>query len=272
MADEAMRGTAGATGATAPAEAAGPPGQDRPVAEFRGVRKAFGRLQVLDGLDLQIRSRETVTIIGGSGTGKTVILKLIVGLLKPEAGQILVDGEDIVPLAEEALFRVRRRIGFLFQGAALFDSLTVGENVAYPLREHTQMDDAQVASRVREVLNVVGLDGVEGKAPAALSGGMRKRVGLARAIALAPHLILYDEPTTGLDPQNAEKINDLIRDLQRKLGVTSVVVTHDMHSAFKVSDRIAMLRGGRVAALGTPAELQHSAEGFVQDFIAGHVE
>ncbi len=255
-----------------PGAAAVPPDDNRPVVEFRGVRKAFGRLQVLNGLDLQVRRRETLTIIGGSGTGKTVILKLMVGLLKPEAGQILLEGEDIVPLAEEQLFRVRRRIGFLFQGAALFDSLTVGENVAYPLREHTQMDDAQVAARVREVLGLVGLDGVEDKAPAALSGGMRKRVGLARAIALAPHLILYDEPTTGLDPQNVEKINELIGDLQRKLGVTSVVVTHDMHSAFKVSDRIAMLRGRRVAALGTPAELQQSTEEFVQDFIAGRIE
>ena len=242
------------------------------IVEFRGVRKAFGRLQVLAGLDLRIRRGETLTIIGGSGTGKTVILKLIVGLLKPEAGQILVAGEDIVPLTEEQLFRVRRRIGFLFQGGALFDSLSVGENVAYPLREHTPMDDGQVAARVREVLGLVGLDGIEGKEPAALSGGMRKRVALARAIALAPDLILYDEPTTGLDPQNAEKANDLIRDLQRKLGVTSAVVTHDMHSAFKVSDRIAMLREGRIAALGTPAELQQSADELVQDFIAGRVE
>jgi phospholipid/cholesterol/gamma-HCH transport system ATP-binding protein len=201
-----------------------------------------------------------------------VILKLMVGLLKPEAGQILVEGEDIVPLSEEQLIQVRRGVGFLFQGGALFDSLTVGENVAYPLREHTRMDDTQVEARVREVLGLVGLDGIEAKAPAALSGGMRKRVGLARAIALAPHLILYDEPTTGLDPQNAEKINELIRDLQRKLGVTSVVVTHDMHSAFKVSDRIAMLRGGRIAALGAPVELQRSTEEFVQDFIAGRTE
>lgn len=252
-------------------EAGAPPGESGPVVELRGVRKAFGRLHVLDGLDLRVRPQETLTIIGGSGTGKTVILKLMVGLLKPEAGRVLVEGEDLVPLAEEQLFRVRRRIGFLFQGAALFDSLSVGENVAYPLREHTQMDGAQVAARVREVLALVGLDGVEGVAPAALSGGMRKRVGLARAIALAPDLILYDEPTTGLDPQNAEKINALIRDLQRKLGVTSVVVTHDMHSAFKVSDRIALLREGRIAAQGTPAELRGSAEEFVQDFIAGHV-
>ncbi|HEY7676180.1 MAG TPA: ABC transporter ATP-binding protein [Candidatus Methylomirabilis sp.] len=272
MADEVTRGVGVAGETAAPAEAAGPPGGGRPVAEFRGVRKVFGRLQVLDGLDLQVRPRETVTIIGGSGTGKTVILKLMVGLLKPEAGQILVEGEDIVPLSEEQLIQVRRGVGFLFQGGALFDSLTVGENVAYPLREHTRMDDTQVEARVREVLGLVGLDGIEAKAPAALSGGMRKRVGLARAIALAPHLILYDEPTTGLDPQNAEKINELIRDLQRKLGVTSVVVTHDMHSAFKVSDRIAMLRGGRIAALGAPAELQRSTEEFVQDFIAGRTE
>ena len=240
--------------------------------EFRGVWKAFGRLQVLAGLDLQIRPRETLTIIGGSGTGKTVILKLMVGLLKPEAGRILVEDEDIVPLAEEQLTRVRRRIGFLFQGGALFDSLSAGENVGYPLREHTRLDDAQIGARVREVLGLVGLDGVEDKAPATLSGGMRKRVALARAIALATDLILYDEPTTGLDPQNAEKINELIRDLQGKLGVTSVVVTHDMGSAFKVSDRIAMLLDGRVAALGTPAELQQSAQEFVQDFIAGRIE
>src|SRR5574341_1043620 len=249
-------------------EDGGPAGARGMAVEFRGVWKAFGRLQVLAGLDLVIHPHETITIIGGSGTGKTVLLKLIVGLLKPEAGQVLVDGADVVPLREDELVRVRRRIGFLFQGAALFDSLSVGENVAYPLREHTQKDDAQIAARVREVLALVGLDGVEGKEPAALSGGMRKRVGLARAVALAPSLILYDEPTTGLDPQNVEKINELIRDLQRKLGVTSVVVTHDMHSAFKVSDRIAMLRDGRIVALGTPEELQRSSQEFVQDFIA----
>ncbi len=272
MADEVTKrmGTAAAPGQDGPPP--GERGEGVAVVEFRGVRKAFGRLQVLAGLDLQVRRHETLTIIGGSGTGKTVILRLVVGLLKPEAGQILVEGEDIVPLAEEQLFRVRRGIGFLFQGAALFDSLTVSENVAYPLREHSRMDDAKVAARVREVLGLVGLDGVEDKAPAALSGGMRKRVGLARAIALAPSLILYDEPTTGLDPQNVEKINELIRDLQGKLGVTSVVVTHDMHSAFKVSDRIAMLRGGRIAALGTPAELQESKQEFVQDFIAGRID
>ncbi len=246
-------------------------GEGGALVEFRGVRKAFGRLQVLAGLDLQVRARETLTIIGGSGTGKTVILKLVVGLLKPEAGQILVAGEDIVPLVETDLFRVRRRIGFLFQGGALFDSLSVGENVAYPLREHSALDEARVRARVREVLGLVGLDGVEDKAPAELSGGMRKRVALARAVALAPELILYDEPTTGLDPQSAAKINDLIRDLQGKLGVTSVVVTHDMASAFKVSNRIAMLRDGRIAALGTPEELRRSAEEFVQDFIAGRV-
>ncbi len=277
-----------AAGGTPPAERAGgglPPGEPvergMPPAErveagmsveFRGVWKGFGRQQVLAGLDLVIHPRETITIIGGSGTGKTVLLKLVVGLLKPEGGHILLDGEDVVPLREPELFRVRRRIGFLFQGAALFDSLSVGENVAYPLREHTRLGDEQIHARVREVLGLVGLDGVEAKEPAALSGGMRKRVGLARAVALAPSLILYDEPTTGLDPQNVEKINDLIRDLQRKLGVTSVVVTHDMHSTFKVSDRIAMLREGRIAALGTPEELQRSPEEFVQDFIAGRIE
>jgi phospholipid/cholesterol/gamma-HCH transport system ATP-binding protein len=267
----------GGSAPTPPRErgAAGIPPAERGAAgnivEFHGLRKTFGSLRVLAGLDLGMRRGETLTIIGGSGSGKTVLLKLLVGLLKPDAGSILVEAEDIVPLSEEQLFRVRRRIGFLFQGGALFDSLSVGENVAYPLREHTQMTDTEVAARVSEVLHLVGLDGVQAKEPAALSGGMRKRVGLARAIALAPTLILYDEPTTGLDPQNAEKINELIRDLQHKLGVTSVVVTHDMHSAFKVSNRIAMLREGRIAALGTPEELQRSNQEFVQDFIGGHI-
>lgn len=244
-----------------------------PVAvEFQDVRKAFGRQQVLDGLSLQIRAGETLTVIGGSGAGKTVILRLLVGLMKPEAGRILVEGEDIVPLRESQLLTVRRKMGMVFQGAALFDSLSVRENVAYPLREHTRLPEEAIRSRVKECLGLVGLEGSEGKDPAELSGGMRKRVGVARAIALSPSYILYDEPTTGLDPTNVEKINELIVDLQEKLHVTSMVVTHDMRSAFKISNRMAMLHRGKIVALGTPHELETSGSPLVQDFIAGRMD
>ncbi len=236
------------------------------------LRKAFDGVPVLAGVNLEIRVGETLTIIGGSGSGKSVLLKLIIGLLKPERGRIWVEGEDIVPFSEERLLRVRRRMGMLFQGCALFDSMSVGENVAFPLQEHTALSDAEIAERVRETLNLVGLDGVEAKAPADLSGGMKKRVALARAIILQPRIILYDEPTTGLDPQNIEKITDLILALREKLAVTSVVVTHDMPSAFKVSDRLALLHQGVIAATGTPAEIERSEEPLVRDFIAGPQE
>jgi len=242
---------------------------NHPAIEFRQVHKTFEQIPVLTGMDLAIRPGETLTIIGGSGSGKSVTLKLIVGLLKPESGQILIEGEDIVPMAEDRLLQVRKKIGMVFQNSALFDSLSVAENIAYPLREHTTMSETEIRERIRETLNLVGLEGVEEKDPADLSGGMRKRVALARAIALVPRIILYDEPTTGLDPTNTEKINELIVDTAEKLGVTSVVVTHDMRSAFKVSDRIAFLNMGKIAMDGTPREIEGSDLPLVRQFISG---
>ncbi len=242
---------------------------NHPAIEFRQVHKTFEQIPVLTGMDLAIRPGETLTIIGGSGSGKSVTLKLIVGLFKPESGQILIEGEDIVPMAEDRLLQVRKKIGMVFQNSALFDSLSVAENIAYPLREHTTMSETEIRERIRETLNLVGLEGVEEKDPADLSGGMRKRVALARAIALVPRIILYDEPTTGLDPTNTEKINELIVDTAEKLGVTSVVVTHDMRSAFKVSDRIAFLNMGKIAMDGTPREIEGSDLPLVRQFISG---
>ena len=243
-----------------------------PAAELRGVFKSFEGNRVLRGLDLAVQAGESLTIIGGSGTGKSVLLRLIIGLLKPDVGQILLEGRDIVPLRERELLRIRRKIGMVFQGSALFDSLSVEENVAYALREHTDWDGERIRARVREALYLVGLNDVERMQPAELSGGMRKRVAVARAIALPPRILLYDEPTTGLDPSNVEKVNELILDLKHKLGVTSVVVTHDMPSALKVSDRLAMLREGRIAAIGSPEEIQATHHSLIRDFIEGRVE
>ncbi len=240
-----------------------------PAIEFRQVYKSFNHTPVLAGMDFTIQSGETVTIIGGSGIGKSVTLKLIVGLLKPEGGRILIEGEDIVPLAEDQLIRVRKKIGMVFQGSALFDSLSVAENIAYPLREHTAMSEREIRERIMETLHLVGLEGAEDKEPADLSGGMKKRVALARAIALTPRIILYDEPTTGLDPANTEKINELIVDMDRKLEVTSVVVTHDMRSAFKISDRIGLLDKGKIAVVGTPREIERADLPLVRQFING---
>ena len=237
--------------------------------EFRQVYKSFNHIPILAGMDLTIRSGETVTIIGGSGIGKSVTLKLIVGLLKPEAGQILIEGEDVVPLAEDHLIGIRKKIGMVFQSSALFDSLSVAGNIAYPLREHTAMSEWEIRERIMETLRLVGLEGTEDKEPAELSGGMRKRVALARAIALAPRIILYDEPTTGLDPTNTEKINELIVDMNRKLEVTSVVVTHDMRSAFKVSDRIGLLDKGKIVVVGTPREIECADLPLVRQFVNG---
>src|SRR5574337_1999244 len=237
--------------------------------EFRQVYKSFNRIPILAGMDLAILSGETVTIIVGSGIGKSVTLKLVVGLLKPEAGQIFIEGEDIVPLAEDQLTRIRKKIGMVFQGSALFDSLSVAENIAYPLREHTAMSERQIRERIMETLHLVGLEGGEDKEPTDLSGGMRKRVALARAIALTPKIILYDEPRTGLDPTNTDKINELIVEMDRKLEVTSVVVTHDMRSAFKISDRIGLLDKGKIAIVGTPQEIERADLPLVRQFIHG---
>ena len=240
--------------------------------KIRGLKKKLGSKQVLDGVDLDIETGETIVIMGRSGTGKSVLLKHVIGLMLPDAGSIEVDGEEIVGLSERDLNEIRKRFGLLFQGAALFDSMTVGENVGLALREHLRLGQAEVRRRVAERLEWVGLTGVEGMKPASLSGGMRKRVGLARAIAMDPQYILYDEPTTGLDPILADAIHQLIRGLQRRLGVTSIVVTHDMSGAYKIADRMAMLDDGRIVFTGTPEDVKHTGDPLVRQFIEGTSE
>ncbi len=240
----------------------------RSIIEIKDLHKSYEDLQVLQGVDLNIKKGETITILGGSGTGKSVLLKLIAGLEKPDQGAIHIDKRDIVPLKEAELVPIRRKIGMLFQGGALFDSLSAGENVAYPIREHFRITEEEIQRIVQEKLRLVGLEGVENKMPAELSGGMKKRVGLARAIAIDPEIILYDEPTTGLDPANTQRINHLIVELQRLLKVTSIVVTHDLDSAYSVTDRLALLYRGRIVMKGTKKEFETSPVQEVQDFIA----
>ena len=240
--------------------------------QLRGVSKRLGSKQVLDGLDLDIPTGVTMVVLGRSGTGKSVLLKHIIGLMQPDEGTIHIDGEDIAHLKEAELDRVRRRFGMLFQGAALFDSLSVGENVALPMREHMKLPEAEIQHRVAERLAWVGLQDVEDMKPASLSGGMKKRVGLARAVAIDPAYILYDEPTTGLDPIMSDVINELIRSLQKRMGVTSVVVTHDLRSAWKVGDQLALLHEGRVQFAGTPAEAEATGDRLMRQFIEGRSE
>lgn len=243
---------------------------DRMVIELEGVAMAFGEKEVLRGIDLSIVRGETITVMGSSGVGKSVLLKLLVGILKPVSGKILVDGEDIVPMSEGSLNRVRGKFGMLFQGAALFDSMNVFENVAYPLMVGGTPPDDQVKVRVAEKLAMVGLEGTEELLPGELSGGMKKRVGLARAIVRDPEIILYDEPTTGLDPANIVKIVELMVKLQREItGLTSIVVTHDMESAFAVSDRLALLCDGKICAVGEKEEFVHSPVEAVREFLEG---
>jgi phospholipid/cholesterol/gamma-HCH transport system ATP-binding protein len=241
------------------------------AAAFVGVWKSFDGAPVLRGLDLEVPRGSTVSVMGGSGSGKTVLLRLTAGLIKPDRGRIRVLGVDTTPLREDALLPVRRRMGFVFQGAALFDSLTVYENVAYPLREHaTELPEPEVAARVQGLLERVGLPGVEGKLPADLSGGMKKRVGIARALVLDPELVLYDEPTAGLDPTNARLITELVETLKAEsASETAMVVTHDLEFARTVSDLIAILIEGRIAQLGPPEAVVHSAQREVQAFLAG---
>jgi len=237
--------------------------------EYRDVYKTFGDKRVLQGVSLAVERGETVVILGGSGTGKSVLLKHTIGLMKPDAGHILVDGEDITDYDEEQLNPVRKKVGMLFQGGALFDSMSVFENVAYALREHTTLDEEEIARRVREKLALVEMSGVEEIMPADLSGGMKKRVALARSIALEPAALLYDEPTTGLDPLIGSTINQMIRNLQRALSVTSVVVTHDIHSAFTVADRIAFLCDGVLCFVGSVEEARHTSDERLQRFLGG---
>jgi phospholipid/cholesterol/gamma-HCH transport system ATP-binding protein len=236
------------------------------------VHKRFGSGVVLDGINLRIDKGETVVVIGRSGCGKSVLLKHIIGLMKPDSGSILVDGVDIVGLKNDELYAFRRRFGMLFQGAALFDSLSVWENVGLGLLEHTKMSGQEVRRRASEKLELVGLKDVEDARPAELSGGMKKRVGLARAIAMDPQVVLYDEPTTGLDPIMADVINQLIRTLQATLKITSIAVTHDMKSAYKIGDRLAMLYGGRIVFHGTPEEIMRTQDEAIRQFIEGRAE
>jgi len=239
------------------------------VIRFAGVWKSFGPKKVLAGLDLEVRRGETMVVIGQSGSGKSVLLKILIGLLPPDRGDIFVDGREVSRLRGEERRAVVRRFGMLFQGAALFDSMTVGENVAFGLERQTDMGREEIRRRVAESLAKVGLHEIENLRPHELSGGMKKRVGLARAIAYRPEIILYDEPSTGIDPIRADAINDLILVLRKEMGVTSLVITHDMVSAYKVADRIALLFQGRIVALGTPDEIRNSPNGVVQQFIHG---
>ncbi len=239
---------------------------------FEGVWKSFDDQGVLRGLDLEVPRGTTLCVMGGSGSGKTVLLRLTAGLIKPDRGLIEVLGVETPPLREEAMLPLRRQMGFVFQGAALFDSLTVYENVAYPLREHTRLSEAEVAERVHAKLGLVGLHDIDDKLPAELSGGMKKRVGIARAIVLEPELVLYDEPTAGLDPTNARLITELIEGLKaRGVTETSMVVTHDLDFARAVSDLIAVLIGGRIAQAGPPAEIFESRQADVRAFLAGEL-
>ena len=235
--------------------------------EFVDVSKAYGKKKVLRGASLKIFRGEVMVILGASGTGKSVTIRHMLGLEAPDGGRVIIEDEDITDFPEEELYRVRKKFGMLFQSGALFDSMTVFENVAFPLREHTEMQDEEITRAVREKLELVNLPGAEELMPVDLSGGMRKRVGLARSIVLNPQVILYDEPTTGLDPITAHKINELIVDLQSKLNVTSVVVTHDIQSAFTVGDRIAFLNEGVFEWVGTMEEARDSDHPLLREFL-----
>lgn len=243
-----------------------------PLIRLAHVQKRFGAKTIFSDLTLDIFRGETLTVMGASGIGKSVLLKMVIGLIPVDRGEILFDGRDVTKMSDEEKTELRRSIAYLFQGAALFDSLTVGENVAYGLREQfwNKMSDAEIHARVEQALGLVGLPGIEAMRPSDLSGGMKKRVGLARTLALQPQVILYDEPTTGLDPINTARINHLIRGIQRALSLTSVVVTHDMGTAFSVSDRLAMIGKGRIILVGTREEFRATTNPNVRDFINGH--
>jgi len=234
---------------------------------IRGLKKTFGPHQVLKGVDLDVERGKINIIIGGSGQGKSVLMKHLMGLLKPDEGHIYVDGEDVVAMDDVRLNKARLKFGMSFQYSALFDSLTVEENVAFPLREHTKKHNEEIRGLVREKLQSLGLRNIEKKYPAELSGGMRKRVGLARALVLQPEILLYDEPTTGLDPMATKNVDDMIRDISKETNVTSVVISHDMASTFRIADRIAMLYGGVIIENGTPTQIKRSPNKFLRDFV-----
>ncbi len=237
--------------------------------EIKNLWKQFNSNTVLKGLNLKIETGSTVVVIGRSGCGKSVMLKHIIGLLRPDKGEVDINGRDIWKLGRKEFDSLRKRMNMVFQGGALFDSLNVGENVGFELIEHNMFDEKEIYERVEEALSLVGLAGIEHLMPSELSGGMRKRVALARAICTRPDILLYDEPTTGVDPITADAINELIISMHDKLKVTSIVVTHDMKSAYKVADRIAMLYQGQIIAEGTPGEIQHTKHPIVYQFING---
>ena len=243
---------------------------DDTVVRFEDVHKSFGQLYVHRGVSFSIHEGEVMSLLGGSGCGKSVLLKEMIGLLKPDRGSIFVFGQDVARMKESQLMPVRREVGMLFQGAALFDSLTAAGNIAYPLHEHfPEMSEQEIEERVKTNLELVGMPGVEDKMPDELSGGMKKRVGLARAMAVQPKVMLYDEPTTGLDPTNVHRINDLIVSLCKEHGITSIMVTHDMECVRAITDRITMLWEGKVEAVGTVEEMDNSEEDLVRRFMAG---
>lgn len=241
-----------------------------PIIKLDKICKSFGNKVILNGFSFDVREGETITIVGGSGTGKSIALKMILKLMDPDSGTIFYKGEDIEKMDEGGINKMRSKIGMLFQSGALFDSLTVRENIAYPLREHYDYDENKISEIVNNRLELVGLPGIEDQMPADLSGGMRKRVSLARAIATKPDVILYDEPTTGLDPANTTRINRLIMDLQKKLQATSIVVTHDMESAFTIADRMAFLCDKHVEFVGTVDEARKSDNPKVKNFLEGN--
>ncbi len=240
---------------------------DERYIEFKQVKKAFDGKAVFDDLSLSIQRGESISIIGGSGSGKSVMLRLLIGLLRADSGTICFDGKDVVQMNEEELLGIRRRISIMFQGGALFDSLTVGENVAYPLREQLDLSEGEIESRVAAKLKLVDLEGIEAQLPSSLSGGMQKRVALARAIVADPEVILFDEPTAGLDPINTRRADDLIRSIQRSQHITTIVVTHDLPSAYRVSDRIAMLSERKILAVLPPSEFRRTPIEAIHEFV-----
>ncbi|GJM15067.1 MAG: ABC transporter ATP-binding protein [Thermodesulfobacteriota bacterium] len=239
---------------------------------INNVYKAFDTKEVHNGVNLSIERGENITVLGGSGSGKSVLLKEITGLLKPDSGDVVVDGDNIIHMNETELVNVRKKIGMLFQGAALFDSLTVEENIAYPLRENANFPEDEIKEIVAKNLEMIGLPDIQDKMPSDLSGGMKKRVGLARAMAMNPKILLYDEPTTGLDPPNITRINHLIRDMQAQFGITGVIITHDVQSAFEISDRIAFLYHGKIVFTGTVEEAKNTDVEILSDFINAKME
>lgn len=237
--------------------------------ELKNLNKNFENKEVLCGLNLEVKEGETLVIIGRSGCGKSVTLKHIMGIMQPDSGEVLFEGKNIFKMSRHDLEKYRLKFGYVFQGAALFDSLTVHDNVGFSLIEHSDLPKEEISRRVTETLEIVGLHGIENLMPAELSGGMKKRVGIARAICMKPEIVLYDEPTTGVDPIMADAVNEMINDLHTRLNVTSIVVTHDMVSAYKVADRIAMLYEGKIVGSGTPDEIKNTSNAVVRQFITG---